>query len=59
MSLIFGERCSNNNNEQGESEMKFYDEQFIEFCATTLNIHKKQSFESNLSKLEYLAHLRR
>ena len=33
-----------------------YDEQFIEFCATTLNIHKKQSFESSLSKLEYLAH---
>ena len=33
-----------------------FDEQFIEFCATTLNIHKEQSFESNLSKLEYLAH---
>ena len=58
----FAEKCRNNN-EQGETEMKFYmeilnevyDEQFIEFCATTLNIHKKQSFESSLSKLEYLA----
>ena len=59
----FAETCSNNN-EQGESEMKLYmeilnevyDEQFIEFSATTLNIPKKHSFESSLSKLEYLAH---